>query len=197
MYAYEAGDPVQAASGQRYRGGSTKTQQSVRERKFHTTRRSACALFDDEKMYPDGHDTAVARHQFCSQVGCRAHLPEKHPVEVGSEVDVVPQRKTSDVAPQVRIGLVRNLYRHHHHAMRDRASKIVECVKYGWGWPPMPVSYSDVMKRMRRQRMPFIHALKTGILTSQPEEHQSKKRECFAPVAGRWQRGPRRLPRRW
>lgn len=38
-----------------------------------------------------------------------AHLPEKHPVEVGREVDVVSQRKPSDVAPQVRVGLVRNL----------------------------------------------------------------------------------------
>lgn len=49
------------------------------------------------------------------QTVCAAHLPEKHPVEVGREVDVVPQRKTADVAPQVRIGLVRNLHHHHHH----------------------------------------------------------------------------------
>ena len=53
-----------------------------------------------------------------------AHLPEEHPVEVGREVDVVPQGKPSDVAPQVRIGLVRNLPHHHHHGRCDPESNV-------------------------------------------------------------------------
>lgn len=39
----------------------------------------------------------------------RAYLSEKHPVEVGREVNVVSQRKPSNVASEVRIGLVRDL----------------------------------------------------------------------------------------